>query len=176
MKKFLFLIPMLVISCKKDPTSLSTDGNSDSLGNKTEFKEAHIDSTVPKIQPESDSLPISKPEKQNRKIVADTIYRTFQASELPLNFSEEFQNERQQLILKIEHFSQPEISAEILPENNMMNIRFNQIRIPNGDWDGPFGRTLEKYPVSSKGELLLRIGKSNMASGKASGKFSVKIK
>ena len=56
-----------------------------------------------------------------------------------------------------------------------MNIRFSQIKLPNGNFDGPFTQDIS-YEVKEKGEIWLIIGKSNMASGEAKGKFKVTIK
>ena len=55
-----------------------------------------------------------------------------------------------------------------------MNIRFNQIKTPDGKYDGPFGREIS-YKISSKGEVWLMIGKNLMADGKNTGRFSVRI-
>ena len=55
-----------------------------------------------------------------------------------------------------------------------MNIRFNQIKLANGDYDGPFGREIN-YEIKEKGEVWLIIAKSNMASGDATGKFKIRI-
>lgn len=175
MKKFLCLLPFLLFSCKKETTTLSTSESLESTGIRTEFKETQNDSAVPELQTESSSAEIPEKNKFGRKTVADTIYVKADAASLPLKLHETFTNERQQLILKIENFSGPQISASVVPENKMMNIRISQIRTPDGEWDGPFGRSLENYPVEGKGEILLRIGKSLMASGEASGTFTVEV-
>jgi len=56
-----------------------------------------------------------------------------------------------------------------------MNIRFNQIKLPSGETEGPFGREM-LLKTKEKGEIWLIIGKSNMASGETKGKFSVSIR
>ena len=57
----------------------------------------------------------------------------------------------------------------------MMNIRFNQIKLADGEFDGPFGRDIS-YLIKKSGEIWLLISKSNMASEKATGKFTVSLK
>ncbi|MFC0344795.1 hypothetical protein ACFFH5_11365, partial [Epilithonimonas hispanica] len=55
-----------------------------------------------------------------------------------------------------------------------MNLRFNQIRMPDNTFDGPFTQTIE-YETKQKGEYWLILAKSNMAEGTPVGKFFVKI-
>ena len=55
-----------------------------------------------------------------------------------------------------------------------MNIRFNQIKLANGDYDGPFGREIS-YDIKQKGEIWLIVSKSNMASGETKGKFEIEL-
>ena len=69
------------------------------------------------------------------------------------------------------------IIAEIIPEVDSMNIRFNQIYIPvgkDGKYDGPFSRKIS-YPVTVKGAYRLIIGSNLMAEGKTNGNFTCNI-
>ena len=88
---------------------------------------------------------------------------------------DEFTSDVSELIIKIPDFDRQNISGEIVPENPKMNIRFNQIKLPNGDFEGPFSRGM-MFKSRENGEIWLIIGKSNMASGIASGKFSVFVR
>ncbi|MEO6638599.1 MAG: hypothetical protein ABIN25_09990, partial [Ginsengibacter sp.] len=52
------------------------------------------------------------------------------------------------------------ITAQIIPEDDTANIRFNQIYIPlgkTGKYDGPFSRSIT-YPITVKGDYKLIIG------------------
>jgi hypothetical protein len=78
------------------------------------------------------------------------------------------------LVLKIVNYDQPTLKAKISTNEKDFNIRFNQIKLPNGEYDGPFGREIS-YDIQGKGEIWLIIGKSNMASGNTKGGFSVSV-
>jgi hypothetical protein len=102
------------------------------------------------------------------------IIRTVDAEQFPLTLGEEFTKDGQEFILKIINFDQPKINAKISTKEKDFNIRFNQIKLPNGDYDGPFGRDLT-YDIKEKGEVWLIIGKSNMTSGNTKGSFTVSL-
>lgn len=110
-----------------------------------------------------------------RTIEADTITVETDASEFPLKIDDRFTNENQFFVLKIKNVEAGKISVIVQPKNDKMNIRINQIKLPNGEFDGPFGRDMKEYPIPEKGEVWLRIGKSNMASGAAAGNFSLQV-
>lgn len=72
------------------------------------------------------------------------------------------------------------ITAQLIPDDDKLNIRFNQIYIPvgkDGKYDGPFSRTIS-YPVTVKGNYKLIVGSDLMAEGKPDGNFlcNVQIK
>src|SRR5690606_36540655 len=113
--------------------------------------------------------------EDSRSVENGQITTTIDAEMLPLTLSEEFTDKQQAYMIKIENFSGESISGEIVPENPQMNIRFNQIRLPDGTLDGPFSRKIS-YKTPDKGEIWLIVGKSNMASGVSTGKFTVKIR
>ena len=93
---------------------------------------------------------------------------------IPLTITDEFTPKVQKMVLKIKNFDRAKIVGTITPENPQMNIRFNQIKLTNGDYDGPFGREIN-YEIKEKGEIWLIIAKSNMASGAATGEFKIRI-
>ncbi len=143
--------------------------------NKNKTASTEITSQI--IAPKSDSeKPTIKPEKDplQETIQDDQILITMDASALPIAFQEEFTKDGERFILTIKNFAQNKIVAEILPENQEMNIRFNQIKFPDGSLDGPFSREISQQ-VNAKGDLQLIIGRSNMASAQSKGKFTVKI-
>ncbi|KFF08504.1 hypothetical protein [Chryseobacterium luteum] len=177
MKKSLLLIPLIIISCKKEPAITETPDRDSARS--TEMPDAaKTDSAVLR---EKDSIinnaPVTKEvlrkgvmrsEKEGR------IIRTADASQLPFTLGEEFTKDGQELVLKLTHYDKPNIKAKISTNEKDFNIRFNQIRLPNGDYDGPFGRDLT-YDIKEKGEVWLIIGKSNMASGNTKGSFNVSV-
>lgn len=69
------------------------------------------------------------------------------------------------------------IYADIVPDNDSTNIRFNQIYVPlgkEGKYDGPFSRTIS-YPITVKGNYKLIIGTNLMAEGKPEGSFTCNV-
>jgi len=150
--KYLALIPLFLVACKKEP----------------EIKEQKVD-TVTTIEKPVDSLStILKTEKESNQNIV-----TVDASKMPIRLNLEIKNPDDQLILKLENLNQPKIKGYIKTEKTM-NLRFNQIRMPDNSFDGPFGPTIE-YDTKQKGEYWLILAKSNMAEGTSVGKFFVKI-
>lgn len=150
--KYLTLIPLFLIACKKDP----------------KLKETELD-TLTVIKKEVDTLsPILKTEKESNQNII-----TVDASKMPIRLKLEIKNQDEQLILRLENLSQPKMKA-YLKTDQPMNLRFNQIRLPDNTFDGPFGQSIE-YETRQKGEYWLILSKSNMASGTATGKFFIKI-
>lgn len=172
MKKLLFIIPFIVLSCKKETKDIEIK-TVDSITSKQK-SENTIDSVVKKEDAKimdtiSAEDPNSTTEENGRVLV-----KTVDGSRLPIVLKEEFTKEHDKLILKISEYSKPELKARIVTKQNDFNIRFNQIKLPDGMMDGPFGREIT-YKIPTKGEVWLIIGKNNMADGKITGVFSVSI-
>lgn len=149
--KYLALIPFLV-ACKKEP----------------EIKEQKLDTIVTVEKPADTLSTILKSEKESNQNII-----TVDASEMPIRLNLEIKNPDDQLILKLENLNQTKIKGYLKTEKPM-NLRFNQIRMPDNSFDGPFGQTIE-YETKQKGEYWLILAKSNMADGTPVGKFFVKI-
>lgn len=102
------------------------------------------------------------------------IVRMADGERLPFTIGEKFTPDHDKLILKITNFNKSNISATIKVKDKNQNIRFNQIKMPDGSMDGPFGKELS-HEVKGTGELWLIIGKNNMADGITTGDFSVTV-
>ncbi|SHM22258.1 hypothetical protein [Chryseobacterium polytrichastri] len=176
MKKSLLLIPLIIISCKKEATITETP-NKDSMM-VTEMPEPKVDSVaIRKKDSIINNSPVTKEVLRSgvmRNTKKGQIIRTADASQLPFTLGEEFTKDNQELILKITDYEKSDIKAKIVTNQKDFNIRFNQIKLPNGKYDGPFGRELT-HEISGKGEVWLIIGKSNMASGNEKGSFKVSV-
>lgn len=178
MKKSLFLIPLIIISCKKDP-EVETVENKDSIVVQEQPGAGEkLDSAAVRMK---DSIINNAPKTKEvlktgvmRSVKEGQIVRTVDAGQFPITLGEEFTKDDQEFILKITDFNKPSIKAKINTKLKDFNIRFNQIKLPNGDYDGPFGRDIT-YDVKDKGEVWLIIGKSNMASGNTKGSFTVSV-
>ncbi|RZJ43719.1 MAG: hypothetical protein EOO19_12690, partial [Chryseobacterium sp.] len=106
--KYLALIPLFMVACKKDP----------------EVKDTKVD-TVTTVEKPIDTLSaIIKTEREsNQKII------TVDASKMPIRLNLEIKNPNDQIILKLENLNQPKIKGYVKTESPM-NVRINQIRMP----------------------------------------------
>ena len=175
MKILLFTIPLFIFSCTKKEANSTIFLPKDSSEISTSIQTSDsLDTnnggviTLPK-NPKPKQI-----SKTFRVIEGAKIIKTLNGEMIPLLISEEFTPEHQQLILKIKNFSGNVISGKITPENPQMNIRFNQIKLANDRYDGPFARDFT-YKITEAGEIWIIIAKSNMASGETSGKFTVSL-
>ena len=176
MKKLWLFIPLIVISCSKDAKIGTADSN-DSISILGEPIIPEFDSLVYK-----DSLiqnaPITKKvnsEGVMREDKGEQIVRVVDASALPFTIGEKFDEGHRELVIKIQDFKGDKISALITPSDREMNVRLNELHLSNGKQDGPFGKELINYPVKNASDVVLIIGKDNMASGKDLGSFKVYV-
>jgi len=150
--KYLALIPLFLVACKKE----------------AEIQDKKSD-TVTTIEKPADTLTaILKTEKESNQNIV-----TVDASKMPIRLNLEIKNPEDQLIIRLENLNQYKIKG-YLKTKKPMNLRFNQIRMPDNTFDGPFSQTIE-YETKQKGEYWLILAKSNMAEGTPVGKFFVKI-
>ncbi|ALR31596.1 hypothetical protein ATE47_14250 [Chryseobacterium sp. IHB B 17019] len=178
MKKSLLLIPLIIVACKKDPNISETQKQDSIMVTEQPASTEKTDSAALRMK---DSIINNAPKTKEvlrtgvmRNVKDGQIIRTADAEQLPFTLGEEFTKDDQEFILKITDFDKPSIKAKISTKEKDFNIRFNQIKLPNGDYDGPFGREIT-YEVKEKGEVWLIIGKSNMASGNTKGAFTVSV-
>ena len=70
------------------------------------------------------------------------------------------------------------LTAQLIPENDTANIRFNQIFIPigkSGKYDGPFSRKIS-YPIHKiHGNYRLIVGENLMAQADWKGNFTCNV-
>lgn len=177
MKKSLLLIPLIIISCKKEANITETQVTDSAVV--TEMPDAAEAESAALRKKDSiiNNAPATKEVLRKgvmRSEKEGQIIRTADASQLPFTLGEEFTKDGQELVLKLTHYDKPNIKAKISTNQKDFNIRFNQIKLPNGDYDGPFSREIT-YETKGKGEVWLIIGKSNMASGNTIGSFNVSV-
>jgi hypothetical protein len=178
MKKSLLLIPLIIISCKKESKMMETPDTDSVVVSEQTAPVEKTDSVALRMK---DSIINNAPKTKEvlrtgvmREVKDGQIIRIIDGKRLPVTLGEEFTKDGQELILKIIDFEDPTLKAKISTKEKDFNIRFNQIKLPNGDYDGPFGRDIT-YDIKSKGEVWLIIGKSNMASGNTKGNFTVSV-
>lgn len=178
MKKALLLIPLIIISCKKDPNVTEIKDKDSMAITELPDPQSQMDSAAMRKQDSViNNAPVTK-EVLRKGVMRNEkdgqIIRTADASQLPFTLGEEFTKDNQELVLKLTNYDEPSIKAKISTKEKDFNIRFNQIKLPNGEYDGPFGREIS-HEIPGKGEVWLIIGKSNMASGNTKGSFSVSV-
>lgn len=162
----------MILSCKKE-AAVSDEVQKDSVAiSELPTPQSRLDSSN---LLQSDSLISKDSSKDIVREEKDKVIIITENGDLPFTIDEEFTEKNDKLILKITNFNKPKITAKITTEQQDFNIRFNQIKLPDGKMDGPFLREIT-YDVPTSGELWLIIGKNNMADGKTIGRFSVSIK
>lgn len=171
-KSILLVIPLMILSCKKEAAVSDSVKNDSSVVSELPTPQSQLDSSN---MLKSDSL-IDKDSlsKEFVREEQDKVIIITENGSLPFKIDEEFTDKHDKLILKITNFNKPKITAKITTKQQDFNIRFNQIKLPDGKMDGPFLREIT-YDVPVSGELWLIIGKNNMADGKTAGRFSVSV-
>ncbi len=66
------------------------------------------------------------------------------------------------------------IKGTLATMNSASNIRFNQVTMPDGKTDGPFGKELN-YLITQKGTYRIKIAPGGMAENPYYGEFLVKL-
>lgn len=176
MKKVILLIPFLLMACKKEAPENINPENRDSI--------LAVDQTSAPLPKDSlaiqDSLIANSAvvekvldEGVNRSLDKDEIVRTADGSMLPFSIGDQFTSDNQKFVLKITNVKKPKLKIS-LDTKTPMNIRINQIKKPDGTFDGPFGRTLNLV-TKQAGEYWIIIGKNQMADGSRVGHFTIKV-
>lgn len=173
MKKLLLLIPLILINCNKKDENKMISTETDSLNQTNNLVNDSSKNGVVTVN-NAEKEPVVSSDTF-RVIEGEKIIKTINGDILPMEISDEFTKEQQQLIIKIKNFSGSKITGKVISTNPQLNIRFNQIRLANGEFDGPFGADLN-YDIKEKGEIWLIIGKNLMATGETTGKFTVSLK
>ncbi|MDQ6814126.1 MAG: hypothetical protein M3040_10330 [Bacteroidota bacterium] len=73
-------------------------------------------------------------------------------------------------VLKAAH-----LSAVLIPADSIANVRINQIYMPDGKADGPFGRTFNRK-ITQKGNCRIIIGEDLMQGEEWKGKFTLTLR
>ncbi|MGF7230036.1 hypothetical protein [Arachidicoccus sp.] len=102
------------------------------------------------------------------------IHIKINAHDLPKTIAFSILYRYQKVYVEISAVHSHKIAAQLEVEGKNRNIRFNQIKMPDGSSDGPFGRSIV-YTTRQKGNYTLIIGKDNMADGTLAGEAKVFI-
>ena len=132
--------------------------------------------TVTVIQ--TDTAPPARATKGNthQNIQVDSvIYLAFSPGSNSLSVKAHMNAAHSPVICYLPVTTGSKLTASIVPDKRPANIRFNQIFLPDGRSDGPFGQTLD-YDLPQKGMYKLYIGPSLMASDAYTGDFRLQVK
>jgi len=103
------------------------------------------------------------------------IQEIIPAENLPIvNLQKEITGINQSIRLTITDMEPGQLKIRINPKNPEANIRISRVILPDGTTDGPFGRELQ-YNITQRGNFVVIIRKSNMASGSPVGELSIQI-
>lgn len=176
-RSLLLLIPLMIMSCKKEAVNTEALGKDSVVTNEQPKKQDGFDPTDSHTRDSViNNAPITKEVLKTgvMREEKDRVIVRMADGERPFTIGEEFTDKHDKLILKISNFKKSKITAKITTKQQDFNIRFNQIKLPDGKMDGPFMRDIT-YDVTTPGEVWLIIGKNNMADGKTIGSFSVSV-
>lgn len=176
MKKIIiFLLPIFVISCKKETVAtVSTSKDSVIV---SEFAQPLINADSASIKVNDSTLRNYEKKAiliENESDKNGTIVKIISGEHLPFTIDTQFTDKENHLIIKILKYNNPQLRATISTDQKDFNVQFNQIKLANGELDGPFSKEIT-YKMPKKGEVWLMIGINNRAEGKATGKFSVLV-
>ncbi|HEU0226917.1 MAG TPA: hypothetical protein VFQ86_04210 [Arachidicoccus soli] len=102
------------------------------------------------------------------------IFLTINARDLPKTVRLSILHNYQKVFIEIADVHEHKIEGSITVNERNRNIRFNQIKMPDGSTDGPFGLNIS-YTTRQKGNYTLIIGKDNMADGILKGNATVSL-
>lgn len=174
MKKLILLLPLVLMACKKDAPLTNNLENKDSTKVLTTIEPPL--SAEKKDSLIANSKVVAKVLKEgvNRDVNKNEIVRTADGSMLPFRIGDQFTTDNQKFTLKIKNVSKSEL--KILVETKApMNIRINQIKYPDGSFEGPYGQSLT-LKTPQKGEYWIILSKNLMADGNSKGHFSINLK
>ncbi|UAY54426.1 hypothetical protein [Arachidicoccus terrestris] len=81
----------------------------------------------------------------------------------------------QRIHVVVKNVSSDSLVASLNAPGKERNVRINQIIMPDGSMDGPFGHEIH-YRTRQKGTYTLIVGKDNMADGQVEGPVTVFVK
>lgn len=81
----------------------------------------------------------------------------------------------QRIHVVVKNISNDSLVASLNAPGKERNVRINQIIMPDGSMDGPFGHEIH-YRTRQKGTYTLIIGKDNMADGQVEGPVTVYVR
>ena len=120
-----------------------------------------------------DSIPTAELRRGRAAAATDTL--RFETASDRLSVQGVFTATQRDSLFHFEATRPGRLEARLIPGDRNFNIRINQILLPGGGADGPFGRQLS-YALKQKGWYALRIGPDRMAEGDTLGRFRLLLR
>jgi len=141
-----------------------------SCGNGAGTNQAHSNSgKQPKPTTIHQSISITK--STDDSLIVATVKAGSIPDSIAINIDHDFQ--RVNLVIKAVD-DMDSLLATLHAAGSQRNVRINQLVMPDGTMDGPFGHELH-YRTSQNGNYTLKIGKDNMADGTLHGPAVIRI-
>ncbi len=83
-------------------------------------------------------------------------------------------NKGQTIYIRFESNRFKKLSAQLSSQDLNANVRFSQIKLPDGTMDGPFGQKMD-YTLPSDGVYTLSVNENIMAGDPWEGDFTVEV-
>lgn len=128
--------------------------------------QATMDTTATTVQ---STLKVTKT-NQDSLIVA-----TVTAGSIPDSITVNIDQVYQRVHVVINEVTTDSLVASLSVPGTERNLRINQIMMPDGSMDGPFGHDIH-YGTAQNGNYTLVIGKDNMADGQVEGPVTIYLK
>jgi len=125
-------------------------------------------SVLPPVTEQQDTANYNKQEGQS-------IQLKFQPDSTTLTATGSLKSAKDRIIAFLPADRKGQLSAILVPSDSKMNIRFSQLVMPDSTMDGPFGQKLD-YKLTQRGMYRIIIAPSNMADGKTTGDFMIRLK
>ena len=160
---YLYLIPVIfAAACNNSSHFSKTDVDSQATSHQKKVMDSTVDGfslidTVATIIPADNVIEVN-----------------VRAENLPVKVQRYIANEMQVIHLVITDLSAGTLRVNLNHSKEDANIRISQIVLPDGTTDGPFGQQLT-YNIKQKGDYMLIINKSNMASGSSMGYVFISV-
>lgn len=106
--------------------------------------------------------------------IEEIISETVAANNLPAHIHKTIKSNSQSVRIHLIDVQPGLLKINVRHRNEYGNIRVNQIVMPDGSVDGPFGQEVE-FNATQKGNYVIVVGKSNMASGSPMGDVYITI-
>lgn len=151
--------------------AFSINSCADNNNQKIESPSRNASDTLPSEQPQpKDTIKEEKPIEQVRSKPGNITELTFYKGAKSLSVKGHLSKPGDIAVYMLTINKTARLTGHIVVDKGPANIRFNQIVMPDGQSDGPFGQQFE-YTLSQNGVYTIKIGANLMAENAFVGDF-----